>query len=372
MGKLIGAILVDDERPSLDKLTKLLNESGMVEIKGKFTQPLAVLEFLETNTIDAVFLDIEMPDLDGIELANRITDLQKQVAIVFVTAYNQYAVEAFRLNALDYLMKPVTDDRLHETLNRIVIEKQIRIQPTPVQIHCFGKFKVNVGTAEVKFRTEKAQELLAYLIDHGGDFIYRREICDYLWEEYDGDRALIHFNTTLYYVKKALLQQGVEIQIEYDKGSYRLNIEGLDCDYCRFLEFTTTAVRVDQSNILEYEEIAGLYRGDYLAGAEYIWAERQRQMLKERFIMLLLQISAYYKARGDFQKTIGWLKQGLTQEPLHREINYQLILTLLIANDCLSADKYYKLYKTNLMRNLKQEPDVSFQKVLLIKSKGIG
>lgn len=367
---MIKTIIVDDEQPSLDKLAKLLNESAMVEIKGKFTQPFAALEFLETNKIDAVFLDIEMPDMDGIELSNRVINIQGQIAVVFVTAYNQYAVEAFRLNALDYLMKPATAERLNDTLKRIVTEKQIQIQPAPVQIHCFGKFKVNVGTAEVKFRTEKAQELLAYLIDQRGDFVHRGVICDHLWEEYDGDRALIHFNTTLYYVKKALLQQGVEIQVEYDKGCYRLNIEGLDCDYHRFRKFITTTGRVAQSNILEYEEIASLYRGDYLAGTEYIWAEQNRQMLKERYIMLLLQISAYYEAGGDPQKTISWLKLGLTQEPLHRELNYQLVEALLWANDRVSADKYYNLYKSNLMRKLKQEPDVSFQKLLLLKDKG--
>jgi hypothetical protein len=69
---LIRAIIVDDEQPSVTKLEKLLNESGRVEIVGKFTEPLAALEFLKINPIDAAFLDIEMPEMDGIELSNRI------------------------------------------------------------------------------------------------------------------------------------------------------------------------------------------------------------------------------------------------------------------------------------------------------------
>ena len=75
---MIQTIIVDDEQPSLDKLDKLLTESGMAEIKGKFTEPLAVLDFLKIHQIDAVFLDIEMPDMDGIELANRIVDLRRE------------------------------------------------------------------------------------------------------------------------------------------------------------------------------------------------------------------------------------------------------------------------------------------------------
>ncbi len=361
---MIRAIIVDDEQPSVAKLEKLLNESGMVEVRDRFTEPLVALDYLKNNPVDVAFLDIEMPDMDGIELSNRFLDLQGKLAVVFVTAYNQYAVEAFRLNALDYLMKPVTAERLRETLERIAAKKEIRFQLSMVRIGCFGKFKVDAGGAEVKFRTEKARELMAFLTDRQGDFVHRDEICDNLWEEYDGDRALIHFHTTLHYVKKALLLQGLQVPIEHDKGSYRLNIDGLDCDYCRFMKFITPAGKVQQNNILEYEETAGIYHGDYLASEEYAWAERKRQMLKERFILLLLQISEYYRKNGEPQKDIFWLKQGLLREPLHREVNYRLIEALLLMDDRVSARKYYEMYQNDLKRKLKHSPDHGFLKLI--------
>ncbi len=357
-------IIVDDEEPSIAKLEKLLLESGLVEIKGKYTQPLAALDFLQSNKIDAAFLDIEMPDLDGIELATRIIDLQEWLAVVFVTAYNQYAVEAFRLNALDYLMKPVTADRLDKTLHRIAEEKVIRIKPSVLQIKCFGKFKVISGTVEVKFRTEKALELLAFLIDRKGDFVHRSEICDCLWEEYDGDRALINFNTTLYYVKRALLQQGVAVPIEHDRNSYRFDISILDCDYYRFQEFLVKLRTVNPSNILEYEEVAGLFSGDYLAGMQFSWAERNRQMLKDQFIRLLIEIAKYYKSIGNHLKTMEWMKKGLIHEPLHRELNYILIEALVLMNDLISAKRYFDIYRNGLGRKLRLEPDEGFKRIL--------
>lgn len=361
---MIRAIIVDDEQPSVDKLEKVLKDSGMVEVEGKFTEPLKALEFLKENKIDASFLDIEMPDMDGIELSNRIIDLQGKMAVVFVTAYNQYAVEAFRLNALDYLMKPVTADRLKETLDRIVEEKDISINYAGLQVQCFGKLRVTIGSGEVKFRTEKAEELLALLIDRRGCFVSRSEIIDYLWEEYEGDRALIHFNTTLHYTKKALLQHGVQVPIEHDRGNYRLDISRLTCDYCRFHTFAAGSGAPSPNNVLEYEEAAALYTGDYLSGKEYAWAERNRQMLKDQLISLLVELSGYYKAAGDYKKTVEWMKAGLIHEPLHRELNYRLVEALLLANDRLSARRYYDIYRSGLRKKLKQEPDDSFKKLM--------
>jgi two-component system, LytTR family, response regulator len=361
---LIKAIILDDEQPSVDKLAKLLNESGMVEIKGKFIEPLVALDFLQNNKIDAAFLDIEMPDMDGIEFSNRLIDLQGRIAVVFVTAYNQYAVEAFRLNALDFLMKPVTAERLKETLDRIIEEREIRMHPAKVQIQCFGKFKVTNGSAEVKFRTEKAKELLALLIDRRGNFVNRNEIIDCLWEEYDGDRALIHFNTTLHYLKKALLQQGVAVPIEHERGSYRFGADGPACDYYRFQAFMARHGTMNPTNIMEYEEVAGLYSGDYLVGMDFPWAERNRQMLKDQFVHLLLEIAGYHKTAGNHQITVEWLKQGLIHEPLHREMNYRLIEALIFSNNRISADRYFDIYKNELRRKLGQGPDVGFRKLL--------
>ncbi|MFZ5642697.1 MAG: response regulator [Bacillota bacterium] len=361
---MIRAILVDDEQPSADKLEKMLQNSGMVEIKVKFTEPLKALEFLKTNKIDAAFLDIEMPDMDGIELSNRILDLQGKIAIVFVTAYNQYAVEAFRLNALDYLLKPVAADRLKETLDRIVEEKNIGMNYAGLTVRCFGKFRVTTGSEEVKFRTEKAEELLALLIDRRGSFVSRSEIIDCLWEEYEGDRALIHFNTTLHYVKKALLRHGVQVPIEHDRGSYRIDTGSLTCDYCGFHTLAAGAGAASPDNVLKCEEAAALYVGDYLSGKDYAWAERNRQLLKDQFISLMIQLSEYYKADGSHKKTVEWMKAGLMQEPLHRELNYRLIEALLSANDRLSARRYYDIYRNGLRKKLKQEPDDVFKKLM--------
>ncbi len=361
---MIRALIVDDEQLSLKRLKKQLEASGMAEVKGAFTNPLEALAFLGENKADAVFLDIEMPDMDGIELASRILDLQGNIAIVFVTAYNQYAVEAFRINALDYLLKPVPAERLNETLQRIMQEKKLPVSSDRVTVQCFGKFCVKAGVDEIRFRTEKAEELFAFLAGCRGQFVSRNKILDSLWEDFEGDRAVVNFNTTLYNVKKALIPYGIRISIRYDRGHYRLEVEGIACDYLQFCSFKETAGEADAKNILEYEETAALYTGEYLSGWDYGWVGEKRLLLEEQFVELLLGIARYYKGAGDYQKTAKWLKAGLQHTPFHRELNYALIEALLLSNERMHALKYFEIYRNGLLKKLKTEPDAAFKKLL--------
>ena len=361
---MIRAIVVDDERPSLNKLVKLLNNSGLAEVEGKFTKPLEALEFLKENKADAVFLDIEMPDMDGIELSSRLIDLQLGTAIVFVTAYNQYAVEAFRLNALDYLMKPVSADRLEETLVKVIDMKGISVDPGGIYVRCFGRFGISNGREEVKFRTEKAEELLAFMIDRRGSFTSRSKIIDSLWPDFDGERALTHFNTTLHYIKKALLLYGIHIPFTYDRGGYKFDMSALTCDYQKFSSFVDKAKIPGQEDILEFEETADLFMGEYLSGWDYEWAAIKRLLLEEQLFSLILQMAEYYKGTGSYQKATKWLKAGLLKEPLHRELNYRLIEVLLLTNERVLAAKYYDIYRNGLKKKLGQEPDEAFRKQL--------
>ncbi|MDP4164779.1 MAG: response regulator, partial [Bacillota bacterium] len=301
---MIKAVIVDDEPPSLRKLAKQMAESGMAEVVGAFLRPTETLEFLCQNEADAVFLDVEMPDMNGIELASRILDLRKNMAVVFITAYDQYAVEAFRVNALDYLLKPASSERIKQSLVRIAAQKSIPEVCGGLSVRCFGRFQVLAGTDEIKFRTEKAEMLLAFLIDSGGNYVSRNKIIDSLWEDFDGDRAVTHFNTTLHNVKKALLQYGVQISIQYDKGNYRLETDGLDCNYLKFLDFEKKGAGVSKETIKNYEEAVSLCDGEYLSGWEFSWAAGKRLMIEERIFRHLLDMSRFYRAECTYVEEI--------------------------------------------------------------------
>jgi two-component system, LytTR family, response regulator len=113
---MIRAYVVDDERLAVQRLTRMLEATGRVQVVGNATDPEAALETLQRESIDVLFLDIQMPGLTGFEMLAR---LDRDVPVVFTTAYDQYALHAFDVNSIDYLLKPIETDRLDRALDKI-------------------------------------------------------------------------------------------------------------------------------------------------------------------------------------------------------------------------------------------------------------
>ena len=114
----LRAVLVDDEQLARDELAYLLGQLGGVEIVGQAGNGVEALTTIDRLHPDVVFLDVQMPGLTGFEVARRMLDTHNRSHIIFVTAYDQHAIEAFEVNAVDYLLKPVDQARLEVAVQR--------------------------------------------------------------------------------------------------------------------------------------------------------------------------------------------------------------------------------------------------------------
>src|SRR5271169_5614415 len=114
---MIRVLIVDDEAPARSRLARMLADFKDLEVVGEASNGLEALQSAESLKPDLAFLDIEMPELNGLEVAE--TWAGKGPTVVFVTAYSEHALKAFELSALDYLVKPVAPERLAETVERI-------------------------------------------------------------------------------------------------------------------------------------------------------------------------------------------------------------------------------------------------------------
>jgi DNA-binding LytR/AlgR family response regulator len=116
---MIKVFLIDDEQPALSELEYQLNQYQEIKVTGTYTNTTKFLKALEEDVPDVIFMDIEMPQMSGFELSEKVKQEYPEILIVFATAFDQYAIKAFEVNAVDYIVKPVYEERLEKTVERI-------------------------------------------------------------------------------------------------------------------------------------------------------------------------------------------------------------------------------------------------------------
>ena len=122
---MIRAFVVDDEPLAVKRLSRMLRETGRVEVVGGSSDPVDALAALSSASVDALFLDIQMPGMTGFEM---LAMMDPQPMVVFTTAYDQYALQAFEVNSVDYLLKPIEERHLARALDKI---ERLRASPGP-------------------------------------------------------------------------------------------------------------------------------------------------------------------------------------------------------------------------------------------------
>lgn len=144
---MIRVLIVDDERNARDSLIRLIERNKDFEIVGEASHGEEALQKIHNALIDVIFLDVEMPGLSGLEVASRLTQIERPPFVVFTTAYNQYAIEAFEKNAVDYVLKPYEPDRLEKTFARI--HKELALKQ-PIREKLIALEEYLVGTGKIK------------------------------------------------------------------------------------------------------------------------------------------------------------------------------------------------------------------------------
>lgn len=298
------AVIVDDEYYALEGLRMELEDIGGIEVAGMFEDGQRLLEDVDKICPDIIFLDIEMPKMNGFELLERLMETGVTPNIVFVTAYGHYAVKAFEINAVDYIVKPVTRNRILKTLERIKPEV-VRKNKQKIEINCFRHFSIMADGKEINagWRTRKAEELIAYLLCEKGRFISKGKIAEALWPELDGEKSVSNLYLAYYYIKKQENKMGVKIPIESERGKMRMRLEEVDSDMARFERLVTASADMNALNRIDMmEEAVGLYQGTLLEDGYYSWAVDFQQKYEIKYTELLKRLMEYYRQQSDTKK----------------------------------------------------------------------
>ncbi|MFD0697547.1 response regulator [Paenibacillus sp. GCM10027628] len=213
-------MLVDDEPLVLNQIRRMLSGYAKISVIGSFQNAREAIARMPELQPDVIFFDIHLPELSGIDAVELAMEACPGVDIVFVTAYTEYAIQAFDLNAVDYLLKPLLQARLDQTIKRLMqrrLHKQEDIRSTePSRILCLRslRFQRSGGSPEIpKWRTAKTQDLFAYLLHHRGNIVLKETLLELLWPDLDAKQAMKQLYTSIYHIRQCLKQMAIDVPI---------------------------------------------------------------------------------------------------------------------------------------------------------------
>lgn len=366
---MIHAIIVDDEELAIIYLEKKLQQFPNIQIVKTYTNHEHILSDLKKERIDVAFLDIEMAELNGLDLAEAIQSICPSIHVVFVTAHSEYAVQAFEINSIDYLLKPVTTNRLQKTMNRLIeMISDTDASPTkttlksPLIINCFRDFQVYHQEEPLIFKTAKVKELFAYLFTYMNTYIHRDILIEKLWPELEYRKSKINLHTSLSHLRKTLDRIGYPNCITFSNQSYSLSLDSVHCDAILFNNILHQLIVLNESNIAEAKIAIELYTGAYMELNGYEWAVEKSQEFHEKITSLLNRIINYFQPIDT--------NRALTYLQIHRKLNPYLDNTVKQSMDILiqngnraEAIKLYAEYEKLLLDDLGIKPDESLTSI---------
>ncbi|MNS10941.1 Transcriptional regulatory protein YehT [compost metagenome] len=362
-------ILVDDEQLALDYLERQLNKLTSIDIVGTYTDPYTAKEEILKRDVQVIFLDISLPEISGVELAEQLLESKPNLHIVFVTAYNEYAVKAFEINALDYITKPVRAERLTKTMTRItdfveLKQEEVSQSGRQLKLNLLRQVSIEVSPGQpilLHWRTTKAQELFLYLIQHRGQLVRKSTLIDLLWPEYDPDKVYAQLYTTVYHIRKTLEPYGTCFQISNTTEGYVLTLSQVLIDVEVWETRLSGASSLTTDTVEDYIQSLKLYTGDYLQHYDYWWAESERQRHKALWLSASYTLAEWYVSQGDSSKAVSCYLEICSLQPQEEKAHLGLMRLYANMHNTMMVRRQYNTLQIILMEELNEQPSQSIK-----------
>ncbi|WP_338554067.1 response regulator [Paenibacillus sp. KS-LC4] len=368
-------ILIDDEPVMHLIMRKMLEKYTELQIVGAFVNTHAAGDFLAVNTdVELAFVDISMPGDSGLAFASKLDGEGCKTQIVFVTSHKDYAVDAFELSVLDYLVKPVTQERLERTIHRALEgRKRIGDSPTPtgsalvqnpnrVRITALGDFSVQNERGRVKWISSKCAELFAYLLLNRGRRISRARLVADIFAGMTSLNAEKYLNTTVYQLRKSLEPLALRDAIRSENDGYALELADAIIDFEEFERQTSNCKRVDAVNMEDALNAERLYTGDLFGSKAYVWAIHETDRLAEIYTSFVKNVVEALFVLSNTAAASKLLLKLYAQNPLDESV-----LSLLLRKHAQDGNKKgLTAQYTDYVRLIKKELGIRPSKELLL------
>ena len=227
-------LVVDDGQLAINSLIRILcHVAPDCDYISAMTTEDA-LSWMRQGPMDAAFLNLEMPGMNGLALTRMIQKLQPRCNIIVVTEHPEYALEALQIFVSGFLLKPANEADVRNVLEHLRYPPENA--PVGIKIQCFGNFEIFVGGRALAFKRSKSKELLAYLVDRNGATCTNGEMLAVLWEDKPDTASLhSHLRNLIFDLSHTLEDAGVTGLLIRGRSTLALDTSKVDCDYYNFL-----------------------------------------------------------------------------------------------------------------------------------------
>ncbi|WP_413374172.1 response regulator [Paenibacillus taichungensis] len=359
-------ILVDDEKAMHLIMKKMLAKIGEIQIMGTFLDTMAATAYLVDHEVDLIFVDINMPRESGLEFAEGLRKLGKQTRIVFITSHKEYALSAFDVFAFDYMVKPVDQNRLQQTVHRALVEWRNHpvadntevSQARPVEFNGLGRIEIQSPQGiKTKWKSSKSAELFAYLLIHKGRLVSRARLVEDIFGSMPQKNAEVYLNTTVYQLRKLLDAYGLKQVLHTDNNHYALNLTDITVDFLRFEEgCKMLSVIQSEDDIEQARTLEQLYVGDLFGDNVYTWAWSDIERLSIMYTSLTRRICQALLRVRDISSATLLLKKLLSRNELDEESLMMLMQTLTTQKNREALIEQYKHFAKLLRQEIGTGP----------------
>lgn len=253
-------VIVDSDSIRTDMLSRILSEyDSDIKITATFAEPSSLISFLRSNDTDLVFLEINKPRIDGIDLGIKIREFSHDIAIIYTSTSDAHAIDAFKLYAQGYILKPYSKDDIYQALNNA---RHMLMHSNQISAVTFGNFDLFTNGKVVHFSRSKSKELLALLIDRCGGEVTLDDVIIYVLEQDPSSSAARQLARKIVStLKKDLEYYNLADICTFKYGVYAINPHMIDCDSYKLLKGDKNA--------------HSLFTGEYMR--QYAWAKSSLQ-----------------------------------------------------------------------------------------------
>lgn len=229
-------LIVDDDKAALTLEASVIkgcvSENSEIILEQSASK---ALDICKNNDIYVMFSAIDMPEMSGIELCKRLSEISPDTNTVFVTGHKEFSYDAWDTNASAFLLKPIAADDVKKALAKL---RKPRTEKPFVK--CFGSFGIRYGNETLIFKRRKSKEFFAYLINCMGAEVSEDRLRCILWEESEDTKEKRSYIRNLAHdIRSTFKQAGVENILINTKGTYRIDTQKIECDYYNWVNNTS-------------------------------------------------------------------------------------------------------------------------------------